>query len=1647
MDPDNSRYTVIMQSQLVQTLDFCRNLPSLPTKVIQRDHLHEALRRTLQQVDLIVLAGEAMSGKTEALAGFYRAAPDQCIGIFLGTSSYFRDKGYVRLVIAEQIKFLVDGVPLTADHVTEDEFRKLIYKLQKFSRDRPTYWLLDGLYFGDQTSDEIEEALDTLPFGTQQFKFIITSEKEQDEYLTNRVKKSKVISMLGVSPEEARSYLSDLVKDEREIQELRVFCQSSAGRLARVRHLLEEGLSVDELVDKQQDSLYSLFSLEWSRVETDIPAQHLLALVVFSDTPLTLGAAASLLGMDKAQTQVIASRARFVSVESEERGELLSVSSRTSRTFLAKKLSKLEKTIRDKLIDRFLSSPDERDSVRYLPTQLANAGRHRELVSSLNAEHFARLLDTERTLKALKSHAELGREAAMSLNEVGTEISFSLLLSAFSELTFSVGSLDRISALANLGMYELAEELAASAPTAEERLQLLARAASCYVENKTHPLPDSVRETAIHLANTLDLSSLGDLGYEIAEDLLAIDEGLALNVAQRALEGKKKRFDSAPSEAKNGPQPAAGQKPNLADADKAQVSNDKRMQRFLWQATRRIERHKAAILLERLKKEQVPSLGLFVCIRWLRGNRINPDAVLIADAALDFFLSNSESTPQVSDLREISDILPYIVDDELRTKLAHRIDTQYRILGHLGTSVESVRLRLQVLAARYTGTNEEIELELINIFGEISCLADVSVRSACWSWMLLGLARFPNSQSLEHRTDLQSQCASQLEQALQEILLSCANTFQAIESSIAPLARRDANAVLKLISSLNTQNSRDDGYIALSAELATHENTDPQILFEAVTKVSDPASRYELIFDVLASLRRRRLVSKSKPLDIRIQNLWKSIEISSLRFQAGILSLALCKISGNELPTELADTTLVDLWGSIPVHTVRIELGYLAAAEIADVERDVAIEWLQRAADANSSLDVESQAVSAAFYTAIKISIRLASTVCSSSGTFEDCPNGRRLSSLIADVQSPEMQVRLWANLAVRFHYSGNGGLCKEIVERKITPLIDGEYPFDRFLVEIMIAEAAPALYLTHQTSTIHRLSKIRSQNIADQARRNIISVLLQKTPLWECYEEGKSPNYELDKNSVTDIIGLLKDIKYDSIIFNVTHDLTRSLTAQRNKTRLQRNAVLDFLGSLQIIIDNNLPDSSNIQHAGFKIVCTAYIKRAEFEVKGMGANQQSSAWEDLFNQAEKISNVADRVVVMTMIGTNAKLRPGSPAAGWATKVKEDLLKIPASHDKIDRYQWVAQLMEQVDKAGARALLADGLKLTTYLPPTDDMLARQRSILDLAYMIDADLAADLVEKCDNDPARVKQLKARLDGHGRRKELASKPDSVDLATIEPAQLASICEENLARLNSGRVSARPTEEFKQLYRFGRNMPIRESAPIWEWLSENAVRKKRVGASTADHLCPQLFKATCTAAEIVGGLMRKLSRNTHEFSNLFDLGTIGEGERDRFVIRLSSWALEQDEETILISDPYFSPADLEVVQLVSQAAPTVKFRIVTSREQMKKKAIDSPEQAFSEAWAERYDFDPPYTQVAIVGYGPEGKHPIHDRWILSSRSGLKLGTSINAIGTTRISDITEIGKTEAEEKYFIVARYFDYPPRSHAGLKLLVSTFNLS
>ena len=70
-----------------------------------------------------------------------------------------------------------------------------------------------------------------------------------------------------------------------------------------------------------------------------------------------------------------------------------------------------------------------------------------------------------------------------------------------------------------------------------------------------------------------------------------------------------------------------------------------------------------------------------------------------------------------------------------------------------------------------------------------------------------------------------------------------------------------------------------------------------------------------------------------------------------------------------------------------------------------------------------------------------------------------------------------------------------------------------------------------------------------------------------------------------------------------------------------------------------------------------------------------------------------------------------------------------------------------------------------------------------------------------------------------------------------------------------------------------------------------------------------------------------------------------------------------------------------------------------------------------------------------------------PIHDRWLLTAKAGLRLGASLNSLGVTRASEVTEIEGKDLPAIQRLVDKHLHAVVKTEDGERLLSTSFYLA
>lgn len=1634
------------------TLDFCRNFPVLPDRMLPRDNIFEHLNVVFRDTaQCILVEGEIQSGKTELLAEYMRRNPTTSVGVFLSPGdTYFYSPEYARLVLAEQISWLINGMPANFDSMDEASYKKLLYQLQKMAKKKPITFVLDGIVNKAISDDSIEsEIIKLLPFSQNVFRFLIAGASSLEEVIRSRCRSFKSFPLIPIANEEAVEYFSDYnFLSLKDISDIRKFCEGSIGRMSKLRSILKNsGLSLDEILNKGRGDVQDLMEINWACQNYSNEQEKCLALICFANRQLTFDFISESIKLEGNALKGFLEKCPFVEIND---ADIAFIKSSGQREFLQKKLSKYLEFSQQLLLAELLKDPESIDADRYLPVQLSQTGKNEDLIKRLNTSHFCRLLSNEKSFRVLKSHFDLGISAAVALDDEDAFYEFGMGKSIVGGITLSNSSHSRVEALVTIGSIDEAIALSLAAPTKEEQLRHLAATAKVLFDERKS-IPQSLRADIGSLLREVNAETLGNLAVPIACDLISFD-----------LEEAVKLFNNANSIVKNektkGIKPASG---GIAERaiEEASVSAGKDIEVFISEKHRfrfaeslgqLVDRTSAENICARVKNSLDLASDLIFLKEWLGRRYEDSQAHQVANSAIDILLKDLARSPRVEDLRTIASILPYVTDMEIAEKLSKRLQALTTTELFLGNSVEAIRLKMLILEVKYRRSPHETDLDLLESYYEIENISDLSMRLTCLSWMLFYLKNFINNTELEVRTSLISQLTKEILSTISALLKSSADHFGVVRTALPALARVNPDVAMGVCSSLNTESRRDAAYSHLFRELFIIKNylCNPKSILCCIDKIYDEATRSHSILSALSIIVSHLKAGQSSQCNDAVLNLWRKLRLPNYRFIGLRYAIQIQYLTGSSVDKlDRLKESLLNCWSSVDIDWVRSELGYSLIRDVNVYDSDYAKSWLLNLSKEEDSIKAPSESANDALKLIASISVRAYSYIASSE--FQQSIEFDKLAALIDAMAVPDEKLLMWCELGIRLHFCGKERFSKYICEKYVEPLLtsarttDSEWIFSN---DLTLTHAAPFLYITHESTGQLAVEKISDLARRDIAISDICFTLLRKVAVTDAFKESDDDAYEMEASTASSIVSLLGKMNTDWAIFRVLKSFVRSLSAKRNESRIRRVQAADFLETVESLVSKSLPDEKNIKHEGFLLTSLAVINRARTM---MGLPMPSKVWLELYARARKLENVSDRAVVTAFVVVGAKSRKSQIADDWYEQVKNDISAAPTVLDQIDRYSWVAEILEPIDKKQSISMARLGMNMANNVEADVDVYERKRKILDLVFSIDPDLAEDFIEISDKDRARKNDkaaLESRLRLQRLQKDAAAKLDKVQLANESDSDISELSMRNLAALNANKISPRPVEDFRHLNEKASKLSLESAYSIWSWTLENAIRRGGVN-SKGERIVNSFFKASLKSGELLVSLIKGQSNGLNPGG--FRTGEVVlPGERGLAISKIIDWARGVDGRDILISDPYFGPEDLDLIFELTKVAPKSSIKVLTGKRHLKGLIQNGNyEQEFLDARRAICDVSGNDIELSIIGANADGDHPIHERWFVADASGVRVGTSTKSLGNFRISEVNEIDGLEAMERFKIIEDFINRRVRVWCGDKLSLSSFALS
>lgn len=1319
------------------------------------------------------------------------------------------------------------------------------------------------------------------------------------------------------------------------------------------------------------------------------------------------------------------------------------------RKFAADHLRSLQEQVNTYLIDDLLRTPYTNEALTYLPEYLMQAERYEDLLDYLSPdEHFIRIVEHNQSLSPVKLRSDLGISTALKLHRDGDLMRFSIQRATIDDFDRAEVWRSEVEARMALHDYEAALALAQRTELKEDRLHLLAVIAKAKREQEL-PLDPELLAQMRQLYTQINPTTLNERrATDIAADLIYSLPDLAIELVEKATH----------SEADSSTRDWAFAKLTLAafrhDQEPFQLTDalESIQSRIEDPAARRLS-HAVSLLFHKSSAQEViaevakfdVTERLNLLRLWTRANRTREDAIEIVDTMLKLMIQTTDYSPNAHVLSEMAVPLPYARDTTRTRQLVGIFDGQKDVIEGLGPTDDYVRLQL-ILArteCNYSDGFETVRNRFIEIYFYILKIEDLALKAQGMARLADLLDTVDPQKTLETLDRIHTDVQNDLRDFIELLLKTTSNHYQATRGILRILAKTYPDQALRLATTLNIEPRRDRALVNVLTSTVQAPLTD--IKWNCITQALDLIVNQDLVDSALLTIidelfDQETIGDLTFPYLLPLLTRMGKIQDAEVRCRACSLAYAVLKKHDTRGQYHSFTATLLSQvkssWEAIDEGWDRVNAGFELVKILADFSQEQAKDTLDLTEALKNNLLLEIPTTATTYLSCLRLAIRASCGLLSKN--LLSTGDRERIADYIDRIPAHGVRAELWADLALRNYIYNHHEECKRIVDVHVKPLLEDMRSTDAGKYKSTLSTIAPALYCAHPLSALEQAASL-PQPQRDEAYAQICSFIVEKIPPSEPFEATWGHDYKLTYDDIIELCTLLTRMENDSTISTVIDNITNAVIIGRQKSRFSRQQQQDIIDHLRQIVSTKFPSPRYIQHDGYAIIGRAQIARME--------RAKQEVWLALLDQARQIPNLADKALVLS---TLAVLMPREHSH-YREVLKEAgmiIETIPVHLEKVRKYQNLASMSLDIDSSLSKQYIEAAMTCTTKQVGSD-LRQAQRKLIDLAYRLDPDFAALMASRLDDDPSR-EELKQRMRTLEIKKNMgqAGLPKTNESSVKENTQAAWMC---LGALNAGRIETVHIEHTRGFIRIAAKHPLDQTYPIFAWAIENAIRRFAHADQAKTHL-RSIFLATLQGVELAEKMAVRSSvqikRGKDYNAHSQEAPIIQPGGREGALEILRNWFEHEVGDYLIISDAFFGPPDLEVLQLLNAVNPMCKVQILTSRKQQLHLGIRIPwEDAYRDYWLRISDQHPPATEIVVIGTQIGQESPVHERWWLTKGGGLRVGTSFNSLGITKTSEISRLSLQEVQSRETEIRQYLQRPfKQEFKGERLFYTTFNL-
>lgn len=1627
------------------------NFPPPPSPELLRENVVNTIDKLLEQHHGVAVEGPEGAGKTTSLAQFARAHPTTAFSLFISAANRLSsDPDLIRMDLAKQVHWVLTNDVLRSGDYNPSLLKQYYSDLHREARRKKIlfFFIVDGLdeLPGAEQQTLLQHFSDLLPTGNHQFRFLFAGDVKYFNGLISKPFEAKSYPLTDFSIEEAQFLFDGQAVSPAQLKEIRALCHGSPGRMASVSRSIRFGADAQAAIDEVSSGHSDFFSADWRQVpESDDDAKRILAVLAHDAKPHTPSVLAEILKLEPSAIENKLRTLNFISIDPETRQ--VHFASAGLREFIATKLADKKQYIHGLLIKRLLSQPQSSESLMDLPEHLENAAQFADLLNLLTPEHLVSILEKTQTLSKVEDVAKRGFRSAKRLKKDNELLRFSIQNAVIHEFSRSSVWVSEIEALAALGKEKEALALANNATLIEDRLQLLAAFANA-VWMKSGTIDRELREQLKILIDRIDPRSVGRRAREIAEQLVCPSPDLATALLDRI----------SPT------------LPDEDDLDRLFVSLSVRALRELKDERVRgevIERfalkHKdsktrsslkgfrvltgrlsAAEVLPEAEALELPDAKIRVLRAWCMMNATQPDADTVTEYALNLALGTTAYTLDASLLADLSSPLPSTKSPSRCRSLIGSFDGLRGTAERLGPSVDYVRLQLSLASAEFEIDQSAAERRLSELFDYVVKIEDLSSKGEAFARLLSVLKVLGSKHYLLFGSSLEKQCLEQLEGAVLSLIYSTADQYTAIAGIVRAMADSFLAKALEYVSLANTEGRRD----ALSTDIVealVHRPVPEVDIDELLTVLGGVRGQDARDRTLEAIMERFDAARDITPACVDgldpVFSMLAGISDSVMACRALVQALNLLTRHEHARREDLRKKVFEQLrsrWELIDVGWIRIDTGFAIAKDLAATCLVEANVFLVETEALKEGWSITANRPASAYVACIRLAIQCFAGLLPK--RLETDHDVQSLAALIDVLPSFGERAVLWSDVCMRGSLVGRQDMAERLSRDFLQPILDKIPAGDTAYRAGVLINTAPAVHKVSPLTCTERLDSIGPDQ-RDSAIRQIIRYLINGRVPNDPHDDSHIPDREVSYETLLEIVSLVKKLDNDWMIYATSREVADMFHATRKHYRVNLPQREDISRRFTEIAKEQLPISRQIQHMGFQIITLAQALR-------MGQAKQGE-WGSTIKEARALENIADKAFVLETVALCLPTNMAAERDKLFAEARLCVEKIPSDLDQIERFIGFAEDIRKSDAKLCRELITAAASVLGHT--SEDVASQRRRLVDVAFRVDESVATALIDKFDDDDAK-KSARGQVKLLKLREEINDENPGTAVSHVESKDLRRFGWLLLKALNSGRIQTFHPSAVRDYLEAAANQPLRTAFPTLLWYVENAVVRFSNTDQAVAFLRP-MFDATVVGAKLAGQIagstltrLKAVRLQSGAFGTQQSM-LVRPGSRDEAMKAIGTWCEKNLSTFVKLADPYFSPSDLEWLQLIRAAKPNCEITVLTGRASQPSPAAGQElEDVYVNAWRQAFDQQPPRTKIAVIGTESGRQSPIHDRWLVTESAGLRLGTSLNSLGLAKESEISEMSAADAEQKLNTIDQYLNRERTEHNGEKLRLTIFYL-